>query len=241
MLQSRAEFGCAWVNNASYEKQYLVVQGWIYVFGGIITSPGYFNQLKIIEMLPFNYAFGSFSFTNWEPTTSALRIPRYGHHCNIFQSYIYCIGGTDGYNTLASVEIFDLHADKIADIYLNEARFSPMIAIFNDRLIVFGGGPAFGGGHASDSIEKLSLTSSPTPAPTFSPTNSTKYPSNAPSDSPTDSPSNAPTFAPTINPTISTESPTFPPTIAPIFRYIYITDKDENKNELIYLIYIYCA
>ena len=94
-------------------------------------------------------------------------------------------------------------------LYLNIKREDPALVIIYNHLYVLGGFNKTSKDYPLNSIEMLSLTSSPTPSPTDSPS---LPPTNNPTQSPSSPPSYSPVAPPTQNPT---ESPSLGPSSAP--------------------------
>ncbi len=137
-------------------------QGWILVAGGVQrTGDGQEEVLADMEMffssapssLAGPFCDGRTSWAFCRTDDMRLASPRVGHAAAVVGHEILIIGGSDGAQTLRSVERFDYNAE-LADLpaapaggpSLDIARESAATLVLNDRVFLFGGGQRLQGG-----------------------------------------------------------------------------------------------
>ena len=186
----------------------------IFVFGGSSVV-----NTKLASIERYALSDGSDDNLQWFEQSAALSEAREKTRCIVIGLEIFCCGGTNGaYSSTSAVDVFTVADNELNvhlfdvlllknTLYMHEPRTSAALQMINGNLYVLGGYSLQNEGNQVfkrtmfNSVEMLSMTSSPTAAPSVSPV---LPPTNAPMHSPTV----APTLFPTWHPTLPTREPT---------------------------------
>eukprot|EP01084_Bolivina_argentea_P115278 205026_1 len=232
-----------WLDSSTYMEAPVALResaceyfnGKIFVFGGIHRVYGDYHSPDN-ERYDFIYKY-DIGKNTWTKLADTMSTKRSTHRSLLSKvnNLIYIIGGYDGTEYVANVDVFDPATERI------QMQYTPIIfvrTVFGvaellNKLYVFGG--QYNPGDGTQRMDNIEISNQislhPTMTPTSSPTNSTYSPSGSPTHIPTKLPTKNPTENPSISPSLyPTKYPTEIPTKNPSENPTEAPTKNPTQN-----------